>query len=102
MPTRLLLSLLALMVALVAAAPVAAHDADPPPPRHVVDISGSREQGFHVTWSDREQWWTTTRSEALAECSEYATAPRRARCAAHERTRHRWMGLLKRSLRAVR
>jgi hypothetical protein len=66
--------------------------------RHVVEITGTGEDGFHVRWSDGEQWWTPTLSETLAECTEYDRAPRRARCVAGARARYRWMGIVKRSL----
>ncbi len=68
-------------------------------PRHVTQVSGTREHGFHVTWSDGVEWWTPTLSEELAECSAYDRVVRRARCEASSRTRHHWMGVVKRSLR---
>jgi hypothetical protein len=70
-------------------------------PQHVVRISGTSEHGFHLQWSDGRQTWTPTLSETRAECSEHDTALRRSRCTAAARARYRWMGLLKRSLRAA-
>lgn len=67
--------------------------------RHVVRISGSPAYGFDLSWSDGRQWWTPTLSETLAECGEHERAGRRGRCKAAARSRYRWMGVLKRSLR---
>jgi hypothetical protein len=68
-------------------------------PRHVIEISGTRDYGFHVVWSDGGEWWTPTLSEDLAMCQEYDRRSRRARCWGETRTRHLWMGIVKRSLR---
>ncbi|MGH3357064.1 MAG: hypothetical protein ACRDOJ_14290 [Nocardioidaceae bacterium] len=68
-------------------------------PRHVTHITGTRGHGFHVVWSDGDQWWTPTLSEELAECTAYDRPFRRGRCKASSRTRHHWMGIVKRSLR---
>lgn len=73
--------------------------ADDTSARHVVRASGTREHGFHVVWSDGRRWWTPTLSEDLALCHEYDRPVRRGRCQAATRTRFRWMGLVKRSLR---
>jgi hypothetical protein len=67
--------------------------------RHVTSITGNREAGFHVVWSDDEQWWTPTLSEELALCYEYDRPVRRGRCKAAIRTKYAWMGVVKRSLR---
>jgi hypothetical protein len=69
--------------------------------RHVLAITGTSEHGFHVQWSDGQQWWTPTLSETVAECGEYDRAVRRARCTSGARTRYRWMGIVKRSLHHV-
>jgi hypothetical protein len=68
-------------------------------PRHVTEISGTRDGGFHVVWSDGYEWWTPTLSEDLALCHEYHRTVRRARCKGVTRTRYLWMGIVKRSLR---
>ena len=68
-------------------------------PRHVTEISGNRDYGFHVVWSDGYEWWTPTLSEDLALCHEYHRPARRARCKGATRTRYLWMGVVKRSLR---
>ena len=67
--------------------------------RHVTSIAGHREAGFHVVWSDGDEWWTPTISEELALCAEYDRPVRRGRCKAATRTKYSWMGVVKRSLR---
>jgi hypothetical protein len=74
--------------------------AGPAEPRHVTRISGSRDYGFHVVWSDGYEWWTPTLSEDVAMCQEYDRPVRRGRCKGASRTRYQWMGVVKRSLRA--
>ncbi|MDQ3424276.1 MAG: hypothetical protein M3510_13095 [Actinomycetota bacterium] len=69
---------------------------------YVVEITGTPDRGFHVVWSDGDEWWTPTRSETMAECTEYDTAVGRAICRGEERTEYRWMGVTKRSLRHSR
>jgi hypothetical protein len=68
-------------------------------PRHVTQISGSREHGFHVVWSDGYAWWTPAMSEDLSLCQEYDRPARRGRCRGSTRSKYAWMGILKRSLR---
>jgi hypothetical protein len=95
---RLLLTGLT-VVALSLTTAVLAVAADPAEPRHVTAVSGTRDYGFHVTWSDGDEWWTPALSEDLAMCHEYDRPMRRGRCKGATRTRHQWMGVVKRSLR---
>jgi hypothetical protein len=67
--------------------------------RHVTSLTGNREAGFHVEWSDGVEWWTPTLSEELSLCYEYDRPMRRGRCKAATRTKYSWMGVVKRSLR---
>jgi hypothetical protein len=67
--------------------------------RHVTSLTGNREAGFHVVWSDGVEWWTPTLSEDLSLCYEYDRPMRRGRCKAATRTKYSWMGVVKRSLR---
>jgi hypothetical protein len=69
--------------------------------RHVTELTGTRTHGFHVVWSDGEEWWTPTLSEELALCTEYDRPVRRGRCKAAIRTQFHWMGITKRSMRHV-
>ncbi|MDQ4084345.1 MAG: hypothetical protein M3165_00855 [Actinomycetota bacterium] len=94
----LLLTLLTTVAVSLATATVVLAD-DDAAPRHVTAVSGSRDHGFHVVWSDGEEWWTPTLSEELALCQEYDRPVRRGRCRAATRTTYRWMGVVKRSLR---
>lgn len=68
-------------------------------PVWIKSMTGGQDYGFHILWSDGTQTWTPTRSESIAECSEYDTRVERVACRATTRTEYRWMGLTKRSLR---
>ncbi len=94
---RLLLA--ALVLALGGATTGLALASAGPASTYVAHISGSSAYGFRVGWSDGHRWWTPTLSETLAGCTEYGAAQRQARCEAAARSRYRWLGILKRSLR---
>jgi hypothetical protein len=92
---------LVLAATLAVAAPVIAHGATSEPV-WITSITGSPDNGFHIVWSDGTQEYTPTRSESIAECSEYDTRVSRVACRASTRTRYRWIGLTKRSLAHAR
>lgn len=91
---------LAALVALIAAPTTAL--AATSTPNYLTGITGTSDQGFHLTWADGHETWTPTRTEALTECAEYETRVERAACRATLRTEYRWMGVTKRTLNHAR
>ncbi|MDP9443483.1 MAG: hypothetical protein M3P83_03630 [Actinomycetota bacterium] len=96
---RKLLLVLATALSCMLGATVAAAHVAVEHPRYVTEITGSQRHGFHVRWSDGQEWWTPTRSETRALCGEYDSRLARAVCRAEVRTEYAWLGVTRRSLR---
>ena len=65
----------------------------------IVDIQGDAADGFLIHRLNGGIDHTETRSEALAECSGYATARARARCQGHLTTWYADLGTMQQTIR---
>lgn len=68
----------------------------------IVEVEGTRSDGFTLHYADGSTLSPPTDSEAAAECSEYDTFAARLRCRVEVRTWYRDLGDLQRSLAHVR
>ncbi len=59
-----------------------------PVPGTIVAVYGDAANGFEVAYADGSAEYTTTWSEARAECSEYDRRVQRVRCRVSVRTRY--------------
>lgn len=73
-----------------------------PPDDTITRITGSASNGFTIEHYDGSVLYPPTRSEAVAECSEYDTRLKRVRCRAEVRTWYAALGDTKRALRYAR
>jgi hypothetical protein len=69
-----------------------------PHPRTIVEVTGNKLDGFEIYRYDGTAEFPPTDSEALAECSEYATRVERVRCRTEVRVWYRDLRDLKRAI----
>jgi hypothetical protein len=69
-----------------------------PHPRTIVEVTGNKLDGFEIYRYDGTEEFPPTDSEALAECSEYATRVERVRCRTEVRVWYRDLRDLKRAI----
>lgn len=80
----------------------AASQAPAPPPRTIVKVTGTKDEGFVVRRLDGSVSFPPTWSEAMAECAELSTAIQRARCTTFVRVRYADLLAIKRAIRYAR
>lgn len=73
-----------------------------PPPRTIVKVTGTKDEGFVVRRLDGSVSFPPTWSEAMAECAELSTAIQRARCTTFVRVRYADLLAIKRAIRYAR
>lgn len=69
-----------------------------PPGDTVVKVTGDAANGFGIFYYDGSSIFPPTDSEAMAECSEYATFRERLRCRTEVRTWYRDLATMKRAI----
>ncbi|WP_157571016.1 hypothetical protein [Nocardioides insulae] len=72
------------------------------PPGTIVQITGTADVGFGLRFASGRWTYPPTRSEALAECGEYASAFDRVRCRTRVRTHYRDLAVTQQALRWAR
>jgi hypothetical protein len=72
------------------------------PPRTIVKVTGTKDEGFVVRRLDGSVSFPPTWSEAMAECAELSTAIQRARCTTFVRVRYADLLAIKRAIRYAR